>query len=67
MLGEAWCSWLRPCRNVADSIPHEVTGYFIDLILAASLWPWGRPSLQQKCYQAYVLGSQPCQPHVPIA
>jgi hypothetical protein len=26
-------------RNVAGSIPDEVTGFLIDLILLAALWP----------------------------
>ena len=35
---------LRHCatsRKVAGSIPNDVTGILIDIILLAALWPWG--------------------------
>ena len=43
--------WLKCCatnRKVAGSIPDDVIGFFIDIILPIALWPWGRLSLQQK-------------------
>jgi len=40
-----WRSWLRQGatnRKVAGSIPHGVTGIFIDIILPAAIRLWGR-------------------------
>ena len=34
--------------KVADSIPAGVSGFFIDIILLITLWPWDRLSLEQK-------------------
>jgi len=34
--------------KASGSIPDGITGFFIDLILLAALWPGGQPSLWQK-------------------
>jgi len=50
-MGTAVAQWLRCCatnRKVAGSIQAGVSGFFIDIILPITLWPWGRLSLQQK-------------------
>jgi len=54
-----WCTWLRHCatsRKVAGSIPHGVTGIFIDIILPAAYSP-GVDTLRVKVGCAY--GWQP--------
>jgi hypothetical protein len=41
--GTQWHSWLRHCatsQKGMGSIPDDVTGIFIDIILPAALWPW---------------------------
>lgn len=42
--GTWWQSWLRPCttnQKVTGSIPNNVTGILIDIILPVTPWPWG--------------------------
>jgi hypothetical protein len=46
--GTWWCNWLRHCatsQKVVGSIPNDVIGIFIYIILPASLWPRARLSL----------------------
>ena len=39
-----WPIWLRHCPtswNMVGSIPDQVIGFFISIILPAALWSWG--------------------------
>jgi hypothetical protein len=52
-------SWLRHCATrlkVAGSIPDEVIGISIDLILQAAVWTWTRLSFKQKSVPGIFLG-----------
>ena len=43
-MGTAVAQWLRCCatnRKVAGSIPVGVSGFFNDIILTITPWPWG--------------------------
>jgi hypothetical protein len=60
-------SWLRHCAEilkVAGSIRSGVSGFFIDLILPVTLWPWDWLSLEQhaKRMRRIILSSVVCMP-----
>jgi hypothetical protein len=54
-------------RKTAYSIPGEVTRFLIDLILAAILWSFDEPSLEQKYVPGVILADNLtaiCEPTV---
>ena len=60
-LGCRWRSWLRHCatsRMVAGSISDWALEFFVDVMLPAAFWSWGRLILQQRWVQDYSLGRE---------
>jgi hypothetical protein len=45
--GRSWLRHYATNRKVAGSIPDEVFGFLIDLILSAALWFWDRIRLTE--------------------
>jgi len=46
--GMQWCSWMRHYisrQKTAALIPRGSMRFFFDIILLATLWPWGQLSL----------------------
>ena len=59
--GTWWHSWVRHCatsRKVTVLFPIVSLESFVDVILPAALWPWGRLSLNRNEFQEYFLGAK---------
>jgi hypothetical protein len=50
-----WVNGLKAGRS-RGRFPLDSLEFFIDIILPAALWPWGRLSLKHNGYQEYFLG-----------